>query len=72
LEGKGGKMPERTRVQKIIHGLTILARYRDCDINAEHDVIYAGTSDVTLVDKKELKECDWHWDEELKCWKRFV
>lgn len=65
-------MPEKTRVQKIVHGLSIIAQYDDCDISAEHDVIYALSKKLTKEDKKELKKCDWFWDDEVDSWARFV
>jgi hypothetical protein len=65
-------MPEKTREQGIAHGLALVARYDDCDIAAEHDVIYASSHKLTEEDKKELKECGYHWDEEFDCWARFV
>lgn len=65
-------MPEKTRVQKIVYGVSIVAKYDDGDIAAEHDVIYVNSRKLTKEDKKELKECGYHWDDECNSWARFV
>lgn len=65
-------MTEKTREQEIVHGLSIVAKYDDCDIAAEHDVIYVGSRKLTKEDKKALKDCGYHWDDECECWARFV
>ena len=52
----------------IIRGLDILSKYcGGYDIGADHDVIYAGPYDISVIDdedKKELEKLGWHIDSE--------
>ena len=55
---------------------TILAKYSEetYQVNAEHDVIYAGPGMVEKVsedDKARLKELGWRINEEYHCFTRF-
>ena len=64
-----------TKIEKVIKGLQILAKYEDCDIQSEHDQIYVGPTDakdVSKVDAKELEKLDFFIDSEFGSWTRFV
>lgn len=54
-------------LEKIIAGLTIIAKYGDeYDVAAEHDVIMAGHSvhhKMTPEDQGGMEEAGWHWSE---------
>lgn len=63
------------QIDMIIQGLQILAKYKQPDISAEHDVICAGPSlgtEVSFEDAEALDALGWHHDSELECWARFV
>ncbi len=64
-----------TQTQEIIKGLLILAKYPKCSVQAEHDVLYAGPSDVSLIrdeDIDKLESLGWHYDGEGASLARFT
>jgi hypothetical protein len=63
-----------TRIEEVIEGLQILAKYSNC-IDAQHDVIYAGpgvASKVTAKDTIRLHQLGWHIDKEIDSWAKFT
>lgn len=64
--------------KEVIEGLQILAKYSEDDehqIAAEHDELYAGPDDPSVVtedDRGRLNELGWRFDPGLGCWRRFV
>jgi hypothetical protein len=64
-------MSERTRVQQVRDGLSIVAKYDDADIAAEHDTIYVWSDSLTDEDKKELKNCGFLRNDD-ESWLRFL
>jgi hypothetical protein len=67
-------------IQKVIQGLTILAKYGD-HVAADHDQIWAGPDvsgvlpdedKITKEDKKQLKKLGWFVDPEAGIWSKFV
>lgn len=64
-----------TRTEQIIQGLTILSKYSDNEIAAEHDILYAGPAygdTVSDEDKATLETLGWHIDSGTETWARFV
>ena len=60
--------------ENIIKGLTILNKYSQCSVSAEHDTIYAGPARFDLIeesDKNELSQLGWVFDE-YDGWLAFV
>jgi len=65
----------KNTVSKVIEGLTILNAYKNCHMDCNDDVLYAGPSnpeEVTETDLNRLKELDWHLNTILGCWAKFV
>ena len=46
-------------IKKIAEGLTILAKYEDAMMDAQHDTIYAGAEGASEEDVKLLSELGW-------------
>lgn len=64
---------------QIIAGFQILAKYVDgddpCQVDAQHDVIYAGPSSIEQVsdeDRGALEKLGWHIDDSLDCFYHFT
>lgn len=73
LESLAVKTP--STAEQLIQGLTLLAKYADNEVAAEHDIIYAGPAyadTVSAEDQKTLEGLGWHIDEGLNAWARFV
>ena len=62
------------KAQQIIEGLTILNAYPGgCEVNAQHDVLYAGPGvKVSEEDAVRLQAAHWHWSEHEECWSVFT
>lgn len=63
------------KFEQIVKGMTILKKYGDLGICAEHDSIYAGPddyADVTKEDKEALDTIGWFEDEESNRWMLYV
>jgi hypothetical protein len=64
-------------IGKIIAGLTIIAKYTgkgDFPCAAEHDIFYAGPSDLAMSDedRAELERLGWFIDKESDSWAAFT
>ncbi len=64
-------------VDNIIEGLSIMRKYAGGDpffVQAEHDEIYALSTEVQLSDEdvKRLEELGWLEDSDMGCWKAFT
>ncbi len=65
------------QMSDIVQGLTILLRYGDGQVAAEHDQFFAGPNkmgkdDISEEDRKILETLRWYWDEDFDCWRRYV
>jgi hypothetical protein len=59
------------RTQALIKGLQILSKYEDCDVQADHDIIFAGPEshrDVDDHDAHELEQLGWYVLPSFHCW----
>lgn len=52
-------------IKKIAEGLTILAKYDDAMIDAQHDEIHAGAEGVSAQDADRLSELGWSREEDF-------
>ena len=50
-------------MEKIIKGLTIINKYENASISAEHDIIYLWARGVSEEDQKEMLKLEWSNDE---------
>jgi len=55
-------------------GLTILLKYQDCGVDAQHDTLYAGpeASQLSDTDAAKLRDLGWGLDETLDSWYLFT
>ena len=61
-------------MKRISEVLNILMKYDpDSDFSAEHDKIWAASSEVEITDEdlNRLEELGWFIDEEFDCWSHF-
>ena len=66
-----------TRIQQIIAGLTIIAKYEGSgySVAAEHDIIYAGaevSDKMTEEDKAAMLAAEWGYSDGLECYYIFT
>ena len=61
-----------TRIEELIAGLQIVAKYPHPSVDAQHDIIYALASDVSEEDKKFMLDNGWHWEDEYECFGFFT
>ena len=61
-------------MKDFIKGCEILSKYNeDCEISAEHDVIYTNIEDVSDEDAALLDDLiGWHYDTYIGCWAYFT
>jgi hypothetical protein len=62
-------------IDKVIRGLTIIAKYEGAYICAEHDQVHAGMKsphDISDLDLRELDSLGWDFDAYLGNWSRSV
>lgn len=67
-------MSDKSTIEEIIEGLTILKAYGG-DVGADHDILFTGPysqEDVTAQDAEALEELGWHWNDEYSAWGHFV
>jgi hypothetical protein len=60
---------------KIIKALQVLEKYGPVNVEAEHDVIYAGPEgepEYSDVDKLALDELGWHFEADVGNWAKFT
>jgi hypothetical protein len=66
------------KVAKVIAGLALLLKYdAESEADAQHDIIYAGSSKtlwnkISEEDRKLLDALGWHWDAESDSWAKFT
>lgn len=63
-----------SRFDQVVAGLLILKKYGE-EICAEHDIIYAGGGDVSVVsteDAATLEALNWHVDSSCDSYAKFV
>ena len=63
------------KIESVMNGLSILARYSGAEVSANHDAIKAGPPgdvDVTPEDAEALELLGWHWDVVEECWEIFT
>jgi hypothetical protein len=46
-------------IKRIVEGLTIIAKYDDAMIDAQHDEIHAGSDSLTEDDAARLEQLEW-------------
>jgi hypothetical protein len=66
---------EKSRAGKLVAGLQLMMIHGPVDVDAQHDVIYAGGGDGEgLPDSlaSSLEGLGWHWDDEYECWGFFT
>ena len=62
-------------MENLIEGLQILNKYKRSGVDAQHDIIYAGPPNGSVImkdDKKRLLEIGWGFDEENDSWYYFT
>jgi len=63
-------------MREVMEGLAILLKYGEGEIQADHEVIYAGNEVgadfVSAYDREKLDKLGWFWDDAYDCWSRFV
>lgn len=59
-----------SRIQEIIEGLQIFARYPEAACEGQHDVIYAmcKVDDLRHEDTSKLEELGWNFNNEVDSW----
>lgn len=60
---------------EILEGLKILRKYGELEIAAQHDVLYAGTTEPLGMSKQDvdaIESCGWHFDDEFDSWSIFT
>ena len=65
----------QSRVVKIAESLTILSKYENSRLDADHDILYAGPTPDTGCseeDAKRLEKLGWSLDESLPAWTFFT
>lgn len=46
-----------------------------CEVDAQHDVIYAGGDGVDFMGEParvKMRDWGWHWDDDFDCWAFFT
>jgi hypothetical protein len=68
------KMTDMRHIDQIIAGLQIVAKYpnSDHDVCSDHDIIWAGTMDMTDEDKHAMMAAGWHWDNQSDSFAHFT
>ena len=63
-------------IRNVIEGLQIIEKYGSQEIDAQHDVIYAGPDKgekkILSEDAAKLEELGWFFDEEFDCYAIFT
>jgi hypothetical protein len=67
----------KTQFDKIIAALLLIKELEpDTTLQAEHDVVYAGSimsfEKMTEKQKKNMKKWGWEFDESLDVWVRYI
>lgn len=65
------------KIDKIIEGLQIFAKYDEALVEAQHDTLYAGpvgasAGEILGADEKRLKELGWFFDDSVDSWATFT
>lgn len=63
-------------MRELRDGLTIMLKYGNGYVSADHDVIFAGpeavvAGDINPADMKRLSELDWVWDSKYECFRHY-
>jgi hypothetical protein len=63
---------ERTRIRRLIEGLELCEANGEMGVDAQHDVIYAGSLGFDEDDMEAMAEFGWHREDEFGCWGFFT
>ena len=69
------KTSKMASAQEVIDGLTILMKHGKIDVEAQHDIIFAGPGidgELTKEEQDQMLKLGWHFDEETDSWARFT
>lgn len=66
------------KMSEIHEGMSILLKYGDTSVSAEHDEIIVGDplkhhpDEIDTADIERLEVLRWHWRSEYECWIHFT
>lgn len=64
-----------SKIESVMKGLAIFARYSGAEMGAHHDAIKVGPPGdvgVTPEEAVALELLGWHWDVDEECWEIFT